>query len=83
MFQLVIANGGNRSLVYYLYNMTEWAMNGNGYASVGLKSCGSTWTQTGSNTTAISNISLIQSNVDVPGKWLFLIGDKGEIIHPG
>ena len=84
VFQLVIANGGNRSLVYYFYNMTEWAMNGDGYASVKLKSCGyDTWFQQGSNTTAISNISLMQSNVDVPGMWLFLINDKGKIIHPG
>ena len=83
MFQLVIANGGNRSLVYYLYNMTEWALNDNGYASMELKSCESTWTQSDSNTTAILNTVLKQSNVDTPGKWLFLIGDEGEIIHPG
>ena len=75
-----VSNGGNRSLVYYFYNMTEWVIR---YASVELNSCGYTWTQPCSNTTAISNISLMQSNVDVPGKWLFMIGDKGKIIHPG
>ena len=78
-FQVFLATNGTWSMVVYLYadGMLQWRST---QSSMGINVCSSSWIHPTPGTLLDGLVN--ESNVNIPGMWMFLIQDS-ELILPG
>ena len=79
-FQVILTSDGLDSFVIFLYDRLEYTVGAffcTAYAQIGFNAGDGVryYTFLSSNTPNISSFALTQSNVNIPGKWMFSVAD--------
>ena len=80
-FQVFLATNGSWTMIVYLYadDMLQWKSS---ESTMGINVCSNSWIHPLSTTANLLGGLVNDSNVNIPGIWMFLIQDS-QLILPG